>query len=63
MDTILYVQSIMGATDRRRPGTGWLALSAAMGFDGLLAAFMSIQADAKGRIFYPNGRGSAALPC
>lgn len=34
----------MGATDRRRPDTGWVALSAAMGLDGVLAAFMSIQA-------------------
>jgi len=51
MNTTSYVQSIMGATDRRRPGTIWLALSAARGLDGLLAAFMSIQADAKGPLF------------
>mgnify|MGYP000562851772 CR=1 FL=1 len=51
MDATLYVQSIMGATDRRRPGTIRVALSAARGLDELLAAFMSIQADAKGPLF------------
>ena len=52
----------MGATDNRRPGTIWVAPSGVMRFDGLLAAFMSIQADAKGGTFYPNRRGTAAPP-